>query len=130
MLREEQVRLLKGLISHLDAGTNVDAKGIVENPADTYTSEERFSEEKNKFFEEYPQIIGMSGDLPEPGSFLTIEDFGAPVLATRDETGAFKAFANVISHVLVTDKQGAKSVSNHVQHMIKIYQVLLFIAHR
>ena len=45
MLREEQVRLLKGLISHLDAGTNVDAKGIVENPADTYTSEERFSEE-------------------------------------------------------------------------------------
>ena len=38
MLREEQVRLLKGLISHLDAGTNVDAKGIVENPADTYTS--------------------------------------------------------------------------------------------
>ena len=37
MLREEQVRLLRGLISHLDAGTNVDAKGIVENPADTYT---------------------------------------------------------------------------------------------
>ena len=52
MLKAEQVRLLKGLISHLDDGTNVDAKGIVENPADTYTSEERFAEEKNKFFKE------------------------------------------------------------------------------
>ena len=112
MLREEQVRLLRGLISHLDAGTNVDAKGIVENPADTYTSEERFSEEKNKFFEEYPQIIGMSGDLPESGSFLTIEDFGAPILATRDETGAFKAFANVCAHravIVENDKKGLKS---------------------
>ena len=49
VIREEQVRLLKGLISHLDAGTNVDAKGILENPADTYTSEERFAEEKDNF---------------------------------------------------------------------------------
>ena len=78
----------------------------------TYTSEERFSEEKNKFFEEYPQIIGMSGDLPESGSFLTIEDFGAPILATRDETGAFKAFANVCAHravIVENDKKGLKS---------------------
>ena len=112
MLKEEQVRLLKGLISHLDAGTNVDAKGIVENPADTYTSEERFAEEKNKFFEEYPQIIGMSGDLPGPDSFLTIEDFGVPILATRDETGTFQAFANVCAHravIVENEKKGLKS---------------------
>ena len=42
MLREEQIRILKGLIGHLDAKTNVNAGGIMKTPADTYICEERF----------------------------------------------------------------------------------------
>ena len=34
-----------------------------------------------KFFQDYPQIIGMSGDLPEPNSFITINDYNAPIIA-------------------------------------------------
>jgi len=60
MQKEEQVRLLKGLINYLETGTNVDAGGIMQTPTDTYTSEERFSEEWNKFFRDYPQIVGMT----------------------------------------------------------------------
>ena len=41
MLKAEQTRLLKGLISHLDAKTNVDAGGIMKTPAETYTCEEQ-----------------------------------------------------------------------------------------
>ena len=45
MIREEQIRILKGLINYLDSKTNVDAGGIMKAPADTYTSQERFDRE-------------------------------------------------------------------------------------
>ena len=51
MLREEQNRLLKGLINHLDLKTNVDAGGIMRTPADTYTCEDRFNLEWESFFQ-------------------------------------------------------------------------------
>lgn len=110
MEREEQIRVLKLLMDHIDAGTNVDAGGIRHNPADTYTSLERGKQEWNTFFRAHPQIIGLSGDLPEPGSFVTRNDFGIPLLATRDETGTFRAFANVCRHrgAIVEDQPRGK----------------------
>jgi len=81
-------------------------------PAETYTCEERFNLEWNSFFQDYPQIIGLSGDLSEPNSFFTIEDFGSPIIATRDAEGKFKAFANVCTHrgaVVENEKRGIKS---------------------
>ena len=112
MLREEQIRLLKGLIHYQESGTNVDAGGIIKNPSSTYTCEERFEKEWNTFFKDYPQIVGMTGDLPEPGTFFTREDFGIPLLATRDEKGKFKAFANVCAHrgVIVENEAKGKKV--------------------
>ena len=62
MESKEQLRLLKGLIDHLDNKTNIDAGGIIRAPADTYTSKERFEQEWENFFLNHPQIIGMSGD--------------------------------------------------------------------
>lgn len=50
------------------------------------------------FFAEHPQLIGLSGDLPEPGSFLTMDDLGTPILATRDVDGRFRAFVNACRH--------------------------------
>ena len=37
MEKSEQVRVLKQLMAHLDAGTNVDAGGIRRNPSRVYT---------------------------------------------------------------------------------------------
>ena len=112
MLREEQIRILKGLIGHLDAKTNVNAGGIMKTPADTYICEERFKKEWDTFFLNYPQIIGMSGDLPKNNTFITTEDFGIPILATRNEKGEFKAYVNVCSHrgvIVEGEKSGEKS---------------------
>ena len=112
MERREQLRLLKGLIGHLDNKTNINAGGILKAPADTYVSEERFEREWGTFFLNHPQIIGMSGDLPNPNTFITTEDFGVPVLATRNSKGEFKAYANVCSHrgvTVETLKRGEKS---------------------
>ena len=108
MVREEQLRLLKGLINHLDNKTNVNAGGILKTPADTYISEDRFKKEWNSFFLNHPQIIGLSGDLPKPNTYLTTEDFGSPVLAVRNDSGEFKAYANVCSHRGVTVESGER----------------------
>ena len=112
MLKEEQIRLLKGLMNHLDSKTNVDAGGIMKTPAETYTCEERFQNEWNTFFLNHPQIIGMSGDLPKNDTFVTTQDFGIPILATRNSKGEFKAYANVCSHrgvIVEGDRKGEKS---------------------
>ena len=98
MKREKQISILKELMRQLDEKVNVDAGVQYRNPASSYTCKELAAKEWKTFFQNHPQIIGLSGDLPEPGSYLTIEDFGVPVLATRDNDGQFHAFLNGCRH--------------------------------
>ncbi len=69
---EEQRRLIKGLMEHLDNGTNVDAGGQVRNPVSGYTCPDIAAQEWQVFFQDHPQVLGLSADLPTPGSFVTI----------------------------------------------------------
>lgn len=98
MEHHEQVRLLKELRRQLDEGVNVDAGVMLKNPANVYTCPDMASKEWATFFRDYPQVIGLSGDLPEPNGFVTVDDFGVAILATRDEEGNFKAFLNSCRH--------------------------------
>jgi phenylpropionate dioxygenase-like ring-hydroxylating dioxygenase large terminal subunit len=112
MRRDEQVRVIKGLMAHLDQGTNVDAGVIRRIEVSDYTSPERAALEWDTLFRDHPQVIGLSGDLPRPGSFLTIHDFGTPILATRDGQGRLRAFANVCRHrgtLVETEARGQRS---------------------
>ena len=55
-------------------------------------------------------MIGLSGDLPRPGSFVTAHDLGVPVLTVRDDEGTFRAFLNVCRHrgtIVETRPRGA-----------------------
>ena len=63
-----------------------------------YVCPEIAAKEWDLLFQNHPQLIGLSGDLPEPCSFLTFDDFGTPVLATRDREGVFHAFLNACRH--------------------------------
>ena len=98
MEKAVQIKLLRELMGHIDAGTNVDAGGMRRNPTSSYTSPELAQREWEAFFRTHPQLIGLSGDLPAPGSFLTCTEFGVPILATRDADGVFHAFVNVCRH--------------------------------
>ena len=112
MQNAEQIRLLKILMQHLDAGTNVDAGVMYRNPVEVYTCPTIAGREREVFFHQHPQLIGLSGDLPELGSFITTADFGQPILAVRDEEGGFRAFLNVCRHrgtVLESASRGEKS---------------------
>lgn len=98
MEKAEQIRLLKELMRHRDEDTNVDAGGQRLNPTEVYSSPEIAAQEWEHFFQGHPQLLGLSGDLPKPGSFVTTSDFGGPVLAVRDSDGQFRAFANTCRH--------------------------------
>jgi len=110
--REEQVRVIRALMDHIDRGTTVDEGVIRTIPVTDYTSPERATLEWEAFFTNHPQMIGLSGDLPRPGTFITSNDFGVPLLATRAADGRFRAFANVCRHrgtILETAPRGDRT---------------------
>jgi len=111
MRHDEQVRLIRQLCAHLDGGTNVDAGGLRRNPTATYTDTAQAQQEWDEWFLGMPQLLGMSGALPETGSFFTNNDLGVPILATRDGDGVFHAFVNSCRHrgvVVETAVSGTK----------------------
>lgn len=111
MRHEEQVRLIKELIACLDAGTTVDAGGLRRLETTAYTDLALAEQEMQEFFRDSPHCVGLSGDVAEPGAFITISDLGVPILATRDSDGTFKAFVNSCRHrgaVVETEARGTK----------------------
>jgi len=95
---EQQVSILKELMSQLDEKRNVNAGVQYRMPTEAYVCEDIARRERETFFQNHPQLIGLTGDLPEPGTWFTIEDFGTPILATRDKDGKFRAFLNACRH--------------------------------
>ncbi len=98
MEQTTQIRILKELLRQIDAGTNADAGVQYKVPTSIYSDPDLAKTEWANFFQDHPQMIGLSGDLPEPNSFLTLNDFGVPIIATRDASGRFRAFLNACRH--------------------------------
>ncbi len=113
MQQAEQIRVIKQLMSHLDNGTNVDAGRQLLNPVKSYTDPDVAHQEWGAFFQQYPQLLGLSADLPERGSFFTSDALGKPVLCTRNKEGVFHAFLNVCRHrgtIVEAAPRGKKSL--------------------
>jgi len=108
-----QVEILKELMQQLDEGKNIDAGVQYKMPTTSYVCPELAAKEWETFFQGHPQLIGLSGELPESGSFFTLDNFGTPVLATRDKDGRFHAFLNACRHrsaKVASDERGKKSM--------------------
>jgi phenylpropionate dioxygenase-like ring-hydroxylating dioxygenase large terminal subunit len=108
-----QVEILKELMQQLDEGKNIDAGIQYRQPTSSYVCPDLAAKEWDTFFQNHPQLIGLSNDLPEPGTFFTLDDFGTPVLATRDKDGQFHAFLNACRHrstKVALDERGKKSM--------------------
>ena len=93
-----QVKIIKQLFAQLDSGKNIDAGVQYKMPTSAYVCPELAGREWQTFFQNHAQLIGLSGDLPGPDTFFTLDDFGTPVLATRDSNGVFRAFVNACRH--------------------------------
>ena len=77
MKKELQISIIKELLSQLDEGRNVDAGVQFKMPTDSYVCPERASREQQEFFRNHQQLIGLSGDMPSPGSYITNDDIGS-----------------------------------------------------
>jgi len=63
-----------------------------------YTDEEVLRRERSLIFARSWQYAGRAAQVAEPGSFLATDAGGVPVLVTRDDGGALRAFLNVCRH--------------------------------
>lgn len=112
MKHQTQVEILETLLERIESGEDADAGRIVRNPSASYTCHDIAAQEWQALFLGQPQLIGLSGELPAPGSYYALGNFGIPVLATRDEQGKFRAFLNACRHRgarLTGDCHGSKS---------------------
>ena len=104
MQQHTQIALARELLRHIDAGTKAMADGVARNRGRVYTDPDRLAREWS-IIRSVPQFIGLSGRLPAPGSFLTDDETGIPVLLVRGEDGRVRAFLNACRH------RGARVVS-------------------
>jgi phenylpropionate dioxygenase-like ring-hydroxylating dioxygenase large terminal subunit len=108
-----QVEILKELLAQVNEGRNIDAGVQYRMPTTSYVCPDVAARERKEFFQNHPQLIGLAKDLPKPGSYLTMDDFGTPILATRDKDGGFHAFLNACRHrsaKVASEERGTKSV--------------------
>ncbi len=112
MHHDEQQRVLTQLVEGLANRTSADAGGIVKAPVTDFTCRDLLAKEQQTFFREGPLLLGLSTDLPEPGSYVATSEAGVPMLLTRNRDGDFQAFLNVCRHrgvQLVEDGRGRKA---------------------
>ena len=98
MDRASRIAMARALLDLLDGKTTTRADRPIEIDAARYVDPERFAHERRRLFLEYPLVVGLSCDLPEPGSWLTQEVAGVPVLLVRSDDGVFRAFINACRH--------------------------------
>ena len=110
-----QLNVLKELFRQLDNNVNVDAGVKLHNPTSSYICKDLATREWQTFFKSHPQLIGLSGDIRKPGHFLTVDDFGVCILATRDENGQFRAFVNACRHRGVRVAQESRGEAKRFQ---------------
>jgi len=67
-------------------------------PISAYTDPDRYRREVDRIFRRLPLAMALSLEVPEPGSYLAVDELGAPVLLVRGEDGIVRAFLNACRH--------------------------------
>ncbi|MFK7914751.1 MAG: aromatic ring-hydroxylating dioxygenase subunit alpha [Pseudomonadales bacterium] len=108
--RQKLVGRIKG---YLRDQTTAMADCEFRNPVAAYASSERLNQEQRVLFRDYPLLVAMSGQLANPGDYLTEHYCGVPLLLTRQSNGAIAGFVNACSHRGAPVASGTGSVRGH-----------------
>ena len=98
---DKQCELIDRALAYQEAGKGEDTYDTQPSsfklPASHYTSHDRFKTELRMFKSE-PTVVGLSGLLPEPGTYATTTIGNTPILLTRDKSGTVSAMLNICKH--------------------------------
>ncbi len=98
MDRATEQRLVERVRAHRAGGPGTDlAATEMRVPVTDYTSDERLATERD-LLRRTPQVVGLSGLVPSPGTYATIDVGDASVIVTRTLDGAVAATLNVCRH--------------------------------
>ncbi|HEY3880543.1 MAG TPA: SRPBCC family protein [Trebonia sp.] len=103
--------LARRLLGHIEQRTTDLAPAVLELGTDIY-SPEHHAAEVEALFRDQPLVFCLSGGLPGPGTFRTVDLCGTPVLLTRDDAGQVHALANICRHRGVRVADGAGRAKN------------------
>ncbi len=98
MQRQQLVEEIKILLDLVARKTTTLADSVMEINVSEYTDSALFEREKIELFRNYPQFVGPSCILPEPGDYFAFDDTGIPILIVRQDDASLKAFVNICSH--------------------------------
>ncbi len=99
--------LVRRLLDHIERRTTDLADAVLEVSTDIYSAA-HLEEERRALFLGEPLVLCLSGALPEPGTYRTVDLCGTPVLVTRNNDGQVRAMLNACRHrgVRVVDGAG------------------------
>jgi glycine betaine catabolism A len=87
----------RALAEIIRAGDARKGAAITHVESSAYTDPARFVAERARIFQALPQVIAPSAWLA-PGEAVPVDDFGKPLLVTRDRAGQAHVFLNVCQH--------------------------------
>lgn len=86
----------QSIIEAYDASAPLDRAFTIS--ADWYTSEDLYQLERRRIFHNSWQAVARTDQLTEPGSYVTCELAGEPIVVVRGKDGELRAFFNVCRH--------------------------------
>src|SRR5690349_6834811 len=102
---------LDEILASYDEGAPLDHAYTI--PASWYVDERVAELERQKVFGQTWQAVGRAEQLQQPGSFVTTELAGEPLIVVRGNDGQLRAFYNVCRHhaaAVVTEEQGSAGI--------------------
>ncbi len=108
MRQQTHTALSKRVFAHIRNKTTDRRPQVTHHAVSHYTCPQRFHQEQRKLFWELPILITLSCQLPSPGSFITDDNTGVPLLIVRSDDGKARAFINACQHrgARLADGQG------------------------
>ncbi len=109
MQHATQVAIARQLLDWRQRNATQNDGALMANPVADYLDPDQFAREKQRLFREHPIVVGLSAHLAAPGSYLTNDDTGIPILVVRQADGSLRAFINACRHrgtLLVAERSG------------------------
>ncbi len=101
MKREVEISILKRVLENINTrkvSDTVDQTEFLKIPIENYTDKERFLQEKNSLFKEFPLMVGFSSEVKNPGDYIAHDIIDKPIIVIRNKDMSLKAYINVCRH--------------------------------